>query len=58
MSRFSDALITRVVVQGFRSLEHVAVDLGPVTVDDCCMRFTKSTISRSPGPRTRTGVGI
>jgi predicted ATPase len=32
MSRFSDALITRVVVQGFRSLEHVAVDLGPVTV--------------------------
>jgi len=32
MSRFSEALITRVVVRGFRSLEHVAVDLDPLTV--------------------------
>jgi len=32
MSSFSEALITRVVVRGFRSLEDVAVDLEPVTV--------------------------
>ncbi len=32
MSKFSEALITRVVVRGFRSLENVAVDLEPVTV--------------------------
>jgi len=32
MSRFSEALITRVVVRGFRSLEKVDVDLEPVTV--------------------------
>lgn len=32
MSKISEALITRVVVRGFRSLENVAVDLGPVTV--------------------------
>jgi len=32
MSKFSKALITRVVVRGFRSLENVTVDLEPVTV--------------------------
>jgi predicted ATPase len=32
VSKFSKALITRVVVRGFRSLENVAVDLAPVTV--------------------------
>lgn len=32
MSKFSDALITRVAVRGFRSLENVVVDLEPVTV--------------------------
>ena len=32
MSRFSEALIRRVVVRGFRSLEKVTVDLEPVTV--------------------------
>lgn len=32
MSRFSEALITRVVVRGFRSLENVSVDLEPLTV--------------------------
>ena len=32
MSKFSEALITRVVVRGFRSLENVAVNLEPVTV--------------------------
>ena len=32
MSEFSEAIITRVVVRGFRSLENVAVDLDKVTV--------------------------
>ena len=32
MNRFSKALLTRVVVRGFRSLENVTVNLGPVTV--------------------------
>jgi len=32
MSRFSESLISHVVVRGFRSLENVAVDLEPVTV--------------------------
>ena len=32
MSRFSEALLSRVVVRGFRSLEKVAVRLGPLTI--------------------------
>lgn len=32
MSEFSEAIITRIVVRGFRSLENVAVDLDKVTV--------------------------